>query len=270
MKPSDWPEILDYPVSFHPVFFKLTGSITAALMLSQAFYWTKRTKDADGWFYKTREEWQDEICLTRAEQETARRDLRATGFWEEQRRGTPGKMYYRINLELFNKALGGDNSHNAEKSPSDDNGRKAASSTAGKQPTSRARTITTETTQRERTHARKKPLRDPTTVEKTLCPSEEPTGDMHAWAEAAGYSSEIVETATAQWYRKRRSTSAYKTAEEWFFDWQGFVTIYMKNEKESSRLRSVQATGRPSFMAAEKRIVGYEEGTNFPIFEDVK
>jgi hypothetical protein len=266
MKPTDWPQVFAKPVLFHRALFKITGSVHAALMLGQAFYWMDRTPDPDGWFYKTREQWFEEICLTRDEQESARRALRATGFWEEKRMGNPSRMHYRINLEAFNTFMMA-----KEGNPPLPKGGETPIAKGGNPPTPRARpNSSSENTERVRTHARKKPLRDPTTVEKTLCPSEEPTGEMHAWAEAEGYSSEIVETATAQWYRKRRSTSAYKTAEEWFFDWQGFVTIYMKNEKETSRLRSVQATGRPSFMAAEKRIVGYEEGTNFPIFEDVK
>jgi hypothetical protein len=269
MKPSDWPQVFSRPVLFYRALFKVTGSVEAALMLGQGFYWTEKTTDPEGWFYKTREQWFDEICLTRDEQESARRALRATGFWEEKRMGNPSRMHYRINLDAFNtlmEAKGGN--------PPLRKGGETTIAKGGKPPTPRACTITTEnTTERESARARKNTLRDPTKIEKTLCPSDEPTDEMHAWAKEQGYSSENVEAATSQWYRKRRATSVYKTLGEWFYDWQAFVTIYMGNEKETARLRGVQARaadGRPTFMAAAKRIVGYEEGTNFPIFEDDK
>lgn len=95
----------DRPIAFHPIFVKLTGSVNAALMLSQAVYWHSRTKDAEGWFYKTQAEWEEETCLSRREQEKAREKLRATSFWEEDLRGVPAKLHFRIDSEMFNKAV---------------------------------------------------------------------------------------------------------------------------------------------------------------------
>lgn len=100
MKASSLAVLLDRPIAFHRPFVDLTGSINSALMLSQALYWSQRTTDQDGWFYKTREEWQSETSLSRTEQENARRLLRNTGFWQEELRGVPAKIYYRID---FNK-----------------------------------------------------------------------------------------------------------------------------------------------------------------------
>jgi hypothetical protein len=96
-------ETLTRPVSFHPVLAKISGSVTAGLMLSQAVYWARvleRTKpEADGWFYKTQAEWTEEICLSRWEQDGARRSLRKLPFWEEKKRGAPPKSYFRLDLE---------------------------------------------------------------------------------------------------------------------------------------------------------------------------
>ncbi len=43
-------EMLDRPIAFHPVLAKISGSVTAGLMLSQAVYWSNcrsgNTKDA--------------------------------------------------------------------------------------------------------------------------------------------------------------------------------------------------------------------------------
>lgn len=69
-------ELLDRPIAFHRCFVTLTGSITAALMLSQALYWQQRTKHDGGWWFKKQEEWTDETGLSRREQENARQSLR--------------------------------------------------------------------------------------------------------------------------------------------------------------------------------------------------
>ena len=86
-------DILDRPISFNPAFKKITGSTVAALMLSQAWYWSKRTSDESGWFYKTIAEWEEETGLTRTEQETARKHLK--NILEVELRGVPATLYYR-------------------------------------------------------------------------------------------------------------------------------------------------------------------------------
>lgn len=98
-------DLLDRPIAFHRSFVTLTGSVTAALMLSQAMYWAKRTSDPEGWFYKTQDDWQEETGLSRFEQESARKCLMALGVWHEERRGIPAKLYYRIDLAALEKAL---------------------------------------------------------------------------------------------------------------------------------------------------------------------
>jgi len=97
--------ILRRPVAYHPVFAEITGYITAALMLSQAWYWTPRTDDADGWFYKTRQEWTEETGMSRTEQETARKRLVELNLLEEELRGMPAKMHFRVNTENVVKLL---------------------------------------------------------------------------------------------------------------------------------------------------------------------
>lgn len=120
--------LFDRPIAFHRVFAELTNSITAGLMLSQAVYWSKRTKDAEGWFYKKQFEWFDETFLTRREQDTARATLRgqqrtdAKGkllppFWFEERRGLPAKIFYRVDFDtllLHLEALHRNNAQNRQ------------------------------------------------------------------------------------------------------------------------------------------------------------
>lgn len=113
--PSIVQPMLHRPVSFYPLLARMLGSVTAALMLSQGLYWSgvqESTNDkADGWFYKTQREWEEETCLTRHEQDGARKILRGFAFWQEERRDAPAKMHYRIDL---NK-LAMDLSRHAEK-----------------------------------------------------------------------------------------------------------------------------------------------------------
>ena len=102
MKPSD---LLDRPIAFHRCLAELGGSVNAGLMLSQALYWAKRTKADNGWFWKTAEEWQEETYLTRTEQATARKQLKRLSCWQEELRGVPAKLYYRIDFDELDKLL---------------------------------------------------------------------------------------------------------------------------------------------------------------------
>lgn len=121
--------LLDRPIAFHRCYVTLSGSVNAGLLLSQAVYWSLRTTDPDGWFYKTREEWEAETGLTRTEQETARRLLRQIDVLEEKNAGLPKKLYFRINAAQLEELL-----LNLVKSTE---GRIPASKRAGKPPTSR-------------------------------------------------------------------------------------------------------------------------------------
>jgi hypothetical protein len=85
-------------------------------MLSQAVYWSKRTRDNDGWFWKTQQEWHDETFMTRSEQETARKKLRDNGLIEEELRGLPARTHYRVCLDVIKQALL-NQQHEAEELP---------------------------------------------------------------------------------------------------------------------------------------------------------
>lgn len=103
--------LLARPVAFHPLLARLCGSLTAGLMLSQAIYWSERTDDPDGWFWKTQEDWTLEISMSRSEQEGARKQLEGLGFMECCRRGVGARLYFRVNFERLEEAI----RENAEK-----------------------------------------------------------------------------------------------------------------------------------------------------------
>jgi len=97
--------LVDRPIAFHRCFAEIGGSANAGLFLSQAVYWSFRTDDPEGWFWKTREEWKEETYLSRTEQETVRRALKKAGFLEEKVEGLPARLYFRINLKNVTTAL---------------------------------------------------------------------------------------------------------------------------------------------------------------------
>jgi len=97
-------QMLDRPIAYHRVFVELTGSVLAAVMLSQALYWQRRTNGKNE-FWKTMDEWEEETGLSRREQETARRALRKHGFWKEERKGVPAKLYFSVDLKKLENSL---------------------------------------------------------------------------------------------------------------------------------------------------------------------
>lgn len=93
------------PIAFYRPFADLAGSATGGLFFSQLMYWSGKGVDEEGWIFKTQHEWEEETFLTRSEQESARKALRKIGVLEEKKKGTPARLYYKINFENLHKWL---------------------------------------------------------------------------------------------------------------------------------------------------------------------
>lgn len=104
---ADGADALGRPVAYYPSIALAVGSVTAAVFFCQLNYWKGKGRDADGWIYKTQDEWLRETGLTRKEQEGARAVLRKAGLIEEWRRDIPAKLYYRVNQENYGQLLAG-------------------------------------------------------------------------------------------------------------------------------------------------------------------
>lgn len=108
-------------------FLGICGDLHAAILLSAAFFWDgwKRSHgDEDGWFYKTCEQWEDEIGLGKHAQIRARKELRDKNFLFEERRGNnPPLTYFRVNREGIEAALSKVPKRNIRKSESAENGK---------------------------------------------------------------------------------------------------------------------------------------------------
>ncbi len=94
----------DRPIAFHPMLARLFGGINEALLFQQLAYWSGKGHDPD-WIYKTQAELEEETTLSRYQQEQARAKLRRLGILEEQRRGVPAKLYYRVVWEAVFRVL---------------------------------------------------------------------------------------------------------------------------------------------------------------------
>jgi hypothetical protein len=93
------------PIAFNKHYVFLGCGINGAVMLSQLVYWADKSKDPNGWIYKTGKEWTEETGLTRREQDTARKNLRELGFIEEHKHGVPCKVHFRVNQSTLYQSL---------------------------------------------------------------------------------------------------------------------------------------------------------------------
>jgi hypothetical protein len=106
-------EALKPAIGFRPILARIGGSVHAGLFLSQALYWTEHPDrehpDPDGWFYETREQWERETCLTRHEQDGARKLLKARDLLQEKLKGAgkTGKpvVHYRVDMSVLTAAI---------------------------------------------------------------------------------------------------------------------------------------------------------------------
>ncbi|MGC2210375.1 MAG: hypothetical protein WA532_09725 [Candidatus Korobacteraceae bacterium] len=83
----------------------ICGDHNSALLLSQSLYWTERSSDPDGWFYKTERDWFNELRFKRSKHEHAREKLQSLGFLDIKVRGLPPTVHHRVNLSAVHNAV---------------------------------------------------------------------------------------------------------------------------------------------------------------------
>jgi len=97
--------ILKRPIAFYPIIGKICGDAATGLFLSQCLYWSDKSSDLVGWFWKTQEEWTEETCLSRREQETARARLKELNILEENHVRIEHRLYFRVDLEKLSSLV---------------------------------------------------------------------------------------------------------------------------------------------------------------------
>lgn len=92
-------ELYDEPVSFHRSFVDLGGGVTAALFLSCACHEAAQLPiESEGWLRLSTDQWREATCLSRHEQDGARKMLRERGLIEERRVGMPARLEIKVNV----------------------------------------------------------------------------------------------------------------------------------------------------------------------------
>ena len=106
MKLTDFLQDVGRPIAYYPGLRRITGSVTATILLCQFVYWRGKESDLSGWLYKTAADIEQETGLSYDEQKTARAKLKECGLIEEHYARLDHQMRFRVNLEAVNQKWG--------------------------------------------------------------------------------------------------------------------------------------------------------------------
>lgn len=87
------------------VFIDIAGDLESALFLSQCVYWSDKSSASDGWFYKTHNEWEQEIGLSYFQ---VKRVVKKLGRFIEtkiKRANAAPTVHYRVKLDELTNAI---------------------------------------------------------------------------------------------------------------------------------------------------------------------
>jgi hypothetical protein len=92
-------------------FVRMCGDYNSAAILNQILYWSGRTENPDGWFYKSYSQWEEELALTRyqvrravkGDSRTKAPCLEDFGVETKLAENPYGQtmLHYRINSQVF-------------------------------------------------------------------------------------------------------------------------------------------------------------------------
>ncbi|MDF2791087.1 MAG: hypothetical protein K0S80_4189 [Neobacillus sp.] len=84
---------------------EFAGELETGLFLSQLIYWSDRGTRSDGFFYKTDEEWHQEIMLSKYSVRKSRKKLEELGLLETMIKKANGNptVHYKFNKDLFSE-----------------------------------------------------------------------------------------------------------------------------------------------------------------------
>ncbi len=91
------------PIAYYPVYRKISGSVTAAVLLSQVLYWWSEM-DEDV-FYKSDSEFMKETGLSIDELKLAKSKLKKLDFLSTKIAGMPAVTYYSVDAEKLLSAI---------------------------------------------------------------------------------------------------------------------------------------------------------------------
>lgn len=94
-------------LSIPRLYIDIVGNLDRALFLSQAVYWSDKGKKKGGWFYKTYEEWEDEISLSNYQVRKVVKALSNFGIIKtkvQKANGNP-TVHYKVNMQALESML---------------------------------------------------------------------------------------------------------------------------------------------------------------------
>lgn len=92
------------PVAYYPRLARFLGSVNAAILLSQLYYWHPRN-ESDLGTHKSSDQLMEETGLSYREQVTARKQLRDAGFLIETPQRLKHRIYFRLDTDAIDAAF---------------------------------------------------------------------------------------------------------------------------------------------------------------------
>ena len=93
---------LGRPLAYYPSLARLLG-VEESIFLCNFIYWTGSQRDPDGWIYKTWQELEVELGMSRQSQRTAQRKLCQRGLLEKKADRWNHRTLYRVNVEKLDE-----------------------------------------------------------------------------------------------------------------------------------------------------------------------
>lgn len=83
------------------IYVQYTGDLTTAVLLNQIVFYSDKSKRRDGFFYKTYEEWEKEICLSKRQVRYATDKLKELGIVETKIKKANGAptVHYKLDYD---------------------------------------------------------------------------------------------------------------------------------------------------------------------------
>lgn len=83
------------------IYVQYTGDLTTAILLNQIVFYSDKSKRKDGFFYKTYEEWEQEICLSKRQVRYSTDKLKELGIVETKIKKANGAptVHYKLDYD---------------------------------------------------------------------------------------------------------------------------------------------------------------------------
>lgn len=84
------------PIAYMPIYSRITGSVTAGILLSQIVYWDGKMQHRE--FYKTDRDFCEELSMGASELKYAKKRIQKIGVVKVVRKGIPARTHYKLNI----------------------------------------------------------------------------------------------------------------------------------------------------------------------------